>query len=354
MFALGPQAMLGPLGGTLADRYSRRFLMIASDALSALSVVVLMYLFLTDSVELWHVYAAMFVRSALQAFQIPAATASVAMLVPLSFLPRAAGLNQTLQSISFIVAAPLGALALSVAPVGWALSIDVVTALMGIVPLFIWAIPQGKRGDEKTSVQRELVDGLAFVWKHKGLRQLYLLLGVAVMVVVPSFTLVPLLVKTHFAGGVQDVALIEGMGGLGMALGGIIVALVAPRRQLTWTLIGFSLSCLTVAFTAMVPGDWFWAAVFFWGVSGVTYVLGNAPMMAMLQSTIPNHMQGRALALLNSVMALASPVGLAIATPIGEAIGVRSLLILVGLLSGAAMLVGFASQALKVLAPIQN
>jgi len=47
MAALLPQAVLGPFGGVLADRYNRRILMIAADSISALCMLVLIALFLT-------------------------------------------------------------------------------------------------------------------------------------------------------------------------------------------------------------------------------------------------------------------------------------------------------------------
>ncbi len=121
------QALLGPVGGTFADRYNRRMLMIVSNMVSAFCIVVLIALFLSGHIALWHIYTAMFVRSAATAFQLPAAAASEAMLVPQHFLPRAAGLNQTLMGIVTVAAAPLGALAIGVMPVGMALWIDVGT-----------------------------------------------------------------------------------------------------------------------------------------------------------------------------------------------------------------------------------
>ena len=78
MAALLPQALLGPLGGTLADRSSRRLLMTLADTVSALCMLVLIALFASGRVELWHVYTMMFVRSSMQAFQGPAAAASTA------------------------------------------------------------------------------------------------------------------------------------------------------------------------------------------------------------------------------------------------------------------------------------
>lgn len=350
MAALIPQAILGPLGGTFADRYSRRALMIGADLVSALCMVVLITLFARDAVQLWHVYTLMFVRSSMQAFQSPAASASTAMLVPTEFLPRAAGLNQTLFGVMTIAAAPLGALALGVMPLGAALSIDVVTAVLGIVPLLIYAIPQYEISlVDRQSVWTEFREGVDLVWGNTGLRHLYILMTITVLVLMPTFTMVPLFVKQHFQGGVGQVAWMEGLAGVGMILGGVLVAAVNPKRRLETTLWGFALCCLALAFTALAPSSLFWLAVIFWSVSGLAYSYGNAPMLAVLQTVIPNHLQGRALSLMSTLMGLAAPVGLAISAPLAEAIGVRWVFVTSGLLGAVVCLSGFCSQALRKL-----
>ncbi|RMM80713.1 MFS transporter [Pseudomonas coronafaciens] len=347
--ALLPQALISPLGGIFADRYSRRVLMIATDMISALCMSILIVLFLTERVELWHIYWMMFVRSAMQAFQTPAASASVAMLVPRSFLPRAAGLSQAMQGIILVAAAPLGALAISMIPLGWALSIDVVTALLGCLPLLRYRIPQASNSNRTglSTLRSEFRDGLHLIWSHPGLRRLYALMGVVVLVIMPSFTLVPLLVKEHFGGGAPHVAFIDAMAGAGMLVGGVVVALFAPRQPVTWILWGFATSCFALALTGLMPADRFNIAAVCWMVSGMSFILGDAPMTALLQSSIPNHLQGRGLSLLNMVMGLAAPLGLALTTPLGELIGVRWLFVVTGVLGGLICLMGFFSTAVR-------
>lgn len=348
LVALLPQALLGPLGGTLADRWSRRAIMIGADLVSAACMVVLIALFLSGSVELWHLYVMMFIRSAMQAFQQPAATASTAMLVPATFRGRAAGLNQSLTGIMTIAAAPLGALAISLMPIGYALAIDVATAALGIVPLLIFAIPQSRvSSDSGPSLWGEFREGLDLVWSNPGLRRMYGLLGAIILIVMPSFTLVPLLVKEHFGGAAPQVALIESIGGMGMVAGGLLVAAISPKRHVLWVLWGFAISCLSLALTALAPAQMFPVAVTMWAISGVTYIAGNAPFMALLQSIVPNHLQGRVLSLLATIMGLASPIGLAIATPLGEWIGVRWLFVTLGLLGAVVSLLGFVSPVLR-------
>jgi DHA3 family macrolide efflux protein-like MFS transporter len=350
MAALLPQAVLGPLGGTLADRYSRRLLMITADVVSALCMLVLIALFLSERIELWHLYTLMAVRSAMQAFQAPAAAASVAMLVPRGFVVRAAGLNQSLQSLTLVASAPLGALAIGAMPIGWALSIDVFTALLGIVPLLCFRIPQTASHETRRSgLWNEFREGLYLVWYTPGLRQLYLLLATVVLAIMPTFVLAPLLVKVHFGGGASQVALMEGFAGGGMLLGGMLMAAMAPRRLVRWTLAGFAVSCASIALTAMAPASLFGVAVAWWVMSGISFVAGDAPLTALLQTTIPNQLQGRVLALMTTVMALAAPVGLALAVPLGEWIGIRGMFVVAGVLGAAASLAGFLAPDLLAL-----
>lgn len=310
-------------------------------------MVLLIVLFLGGGIALWHIYLMMFARSAMQAFQMPAAAASVAMLVPASFLPRTAGLNQIMQSVTMIAPAPLGALAMGVMPLGWALAIDAVTALAGIVPLLVLRIPQSFAAPgQQAGLWSECRAGAAMIWSNPGLRRLYGLIGLMMLIIMPSLVLVALLVKQHFGGGAGQVALMEALSGVGLLGGGIVVAVLAPQRQVPWILWGFAATCLALALTGLTPGTMFYAALIAWTLCGLACAAGNASLMALLQAGVPNQMQGRAFSLLDAVIGLGAPVGLALGAPLGELIGIRALFVLVGVLGTLVCLAGFFSPAL--------
>jgi len=67
-----------------------------------------MFLFVLDVVQVWHIYAVMFVRSLAGAFHSNAMSASTSLMVPVEHLTRIQGLNQMLNGGLNIVAAPLG------------------------------------------------------------------------------------------------------------------------------------------------------------------------------------------------------------------------------------------------------
>jgi DHA3 family macrolide efflux protein-like MFS transporter len=322
--ALLPAAFFSPLGGAVADRFSRRWIMVLADAVTAACILIVIGLFIGGTIQVWHVYVLTFIRSSMQAFQQPAAISSTSNLVPEDWLNRVAGMNQALQGVMTIASAPLGALALAVMPMQNALMIDVVTALLGITPLFFMKIPQPRREDQATlrSVVMDIRQGAVYILHRRGL--------------------------VHFSGGVNDVALMEGLSGVGMILGGILVSFrpLAKKRTIA-TLVGYSLSCATIALTGWSPGNMFWLAVVWWSISGLMYSMGNAPMMALLQSVIPNELQGRVFSLLNVLTGLAGPIGLAFTGPLAERLGVQITFVLCGVLSTLICLAAITSRDLR-------
>src|SRR4030043_174967 len=142
LVGLLPQVILGPISGTLVDRWSRRLTMIVADGLIALATIVLAILFALGHVQIWQVYLLLFIRSVCGGFHWPAMQASTSLMVPKEHLARIQGLNQMLQGGMRIDSAPLGALLLVLLPMQGILAIDVFTAMLAVIPLFFFQVPQ--------------------------------------------------------------------------------------------------------------------------------------------------------------------------------------------------------------------
>jgi MFS transporter, DHA3 family, macrolide efflux protein len=353
--ALLPQALLGPLGGTLADRLPRRLIMLVADSITALCTVFLVLLFATNSAQLWHIYTLMFIRSSMQAFHFPAFSASTPNLVPVNWIPKIAGFNQTLGGIMNIAAPPLGAFALAWLPIQGALMIDVVTAVLGIAPLLFYAIPQPKETQNKTSsLWNDFKEGLHFVVRDQGLLSMYLLIALVVLLVMPAISLIPLLVTKHFSGGPNELALMRGFSGVGIIAGGLLVVVLPRQRAVMTTFLAYALSCGAIALTALAPGNALWLAVIWFTLCGLSLSVGNAKAFAILLTVVPNHVQGRALSLLNTIKGFSAPLGLLLAGPIGEAVGVRAIYLWGGALCALVCLLGLQLPALQRLEQMKS
>jgi DHA3 family macrolide efflux protein-like MFS transporter len=329
MMAVLPRVFISPIAGALVDRWNRRLVMMLADSLSAVAVVVLAVLFALDAVQLWHVYVVMFVRAACGAFHWPAMQASTTLMVPEQHLARVAGLNQALQGLGSIVAPPLGALLLQVLPMQGVLAVDVVTALLAISPLFFVHIPQPERTKAATQASRpsvvgDLREALRFLRDWPGI---LMIIAIAVLVnalIFPALSLQPLLVTEHFGGDVLQLAWLQSAFGVGMVAGGVTLGVWGgfKRRSLTG-LLALALNGIGLVVIGLAPADAFPVAVgamfFAWFMNPIA----NGALMAVLQVIVPPDMQGRVFTLLQSAAGAMIPLGLVIAGPLAEVLGVQ-------------------------------
>ena len=354
LFALLPQIVLGPFVGALVDRWNRRLIMILADGGIALATGVLIFLFATNRVQVWHVYVIMLIRSLGGAFHSPAMTASTSLMVPKSFLTRLAGFNQTLQGIIGIFAPPLGALLLGLLPMQGVLAVDIVTAALAIVPLLLFAIPNPPRQEaqangtvQKTSYWQDLVQGFQYVIKWPGLLGIILMAMLVNFLLVPASSLAPLVVTKIFNKGVVELGWTETIFGVGMISGGLLLgAWGGFKRKIVTTLVGILGISLGVILVGVAPGDQFFLLLAANFIIGVAQVLANGPLGAIFQTSVDHDMQGRVFSLIGAGATAMMPLSLLIAGPISDWLGLRVWYLIGGGLCILVTLVGFLTPAI--------
>jgi len=347
--AIIPQVVLAPFAGAFVDRWNRKRVMMVSDSLIAATVLVLAGLFVIDRVEVWYIYVVMLIRSTGAAFQWPAMQASTSMMVPREQLPRIAGLNQSLQGLVSIVAPPLGAVLLEMFPIEYVIAVDVLTAIMAVGPLVFIAVPQPERKDlSARGVLSDMREGFSWIWSKKSLVQIMMISLVINMVTNPAFSLLPLLVTDYFNGGAIELAWIQSANGLGMILGGLALGVWGGFKSKSKT----AFSAITVAGLGLLgfsqtPGSLLWLGICFVFIFGFMNSIGNSSFMTVLQTMIPHEMQGRVFTLVMATSIAVAPLGLTIAGPVAERLGVRSWFLVSGFVIVVGALFGLFSPGIK-------
>lgn len=324
-----PQVVLGPFAGVLVDRWSRRAVMIGSDALVALAALAVALLSAAGALAPWHIYVAMLVRSLGGAFHWPAMQASTSLMVPDEHLSRVAGFNQTLQGAMNIAAPAAGALLVGLLPLHGVLAIDIGTAILAILPVALVAIPrparQAEEGAGPAVLWRDMLAGLRYMWSWPGLCMVGGLAVVINMVLSPAFALMPILVTRHFGGGALQFGAMESAWGVGVVLGGLTLGVWGGfRRRMLTSLVGIiGLGVGTLA-VGLAPATVFALAVAGIFLAGFMSPIANGPLFAVMQARVAPEMQGRIFTLVNSMAAACTPLGLAVAGPVADAIGVQA------------------------------
>ena len=328
MATLLPGILIGPFAGALIDRLNRKWVLIASDALSALGALILVWLFFDQTIQPWHIYLINALRSLAGALQHPSVQSTTSLMVPKDQLVRVAGLNQALQGLTMVATAPLGAWLLAWLPIHSILMIDVVTALFAIGLLAVIAIPRPQLSETAAvtfyTVWQDMRAGWSFLRQRRGLLQVMGIATLLNLVLTPAFTLVPILVTAYFHKTEVELGWMNAAYGFGIIGGGAVLGSWGgfKRRILTSLLglAGLGVGSLLIGFTA--PNA-FALAIAGMALIGVMNTFANGPFFAILQSIVPAKMQGRVFTVLMSISMAATPVGLALAGPLADRLGVQ-------------------------------
>ena len=344
LVAFLPPALLGPLVGALVDRWRRRWIMVVADGSIALFTALLALLFWRGTVEVWHVYAILALRALGSAFHEPAMTASTTLMVPDEHLTRVAGLDQTRAGVTRMGGPVLGALLLAILPIQGVLGIDILTALLAIVPLLFIDVPQpasaaSQGGGMRRSVIRETAEGLRYIWSWRGLFTAIATGWLLGFFGRPRSAVIPLLVKEHFGGGPAEWAWFTITFNAGFVLGGILMSTWGGlKRRMANTVITLFVLGVTNLIRGVTPSGTYWLFLVATFALGVTAPMYYASWKAILQSAVPPEMQGRVFSTESSLGSLGGTLGLAILGPMADAIGAQTLFLLGG---AASLLVAF-------------
>lgn len=183
-FAIAPALVLMPLGGVLADRLSRKKIMIWTDMLGGISTVFMLVFLSTGKLQVWHIYIANALLATSEGFQYPAYLAATALLVPKENFSRANGMRDLAGSASRNFAPLIAAALLPLINVKGIMLIDLISFGFAVLTIGgVW-IPQPEKSIEGTASQSSLLKditfGFRFIWKRPsllGLQSFFLLLN---------------------------------------------------------------------------------------------------------------------------------------------------------------------------------
>jgi DHA3 family macrolide efflux protein-like MFS transporter len=207
--------------------------------------------------------------------------------------------------------------------------IDVGTATLAVLPLFFIPIPQPERIDEpsqpeKPSLFNDIGVALRYIRSWPGLVAILAMALFLNFLLVPTGALMPLLITEHFHKGAIELGLMESSQGIGLIAGGIILGIWGGfKRKITTSMMGIIGLGLGVMLAGLAPSNMFYMAIVGSVILGFMMPITNGPIGAILQSVIRRDMQGRVMSLVNSAATAISPLGLLLAGPLSDWLGIR-------------------------------
>lgn len=337
-----PQFFVSFLGGVWADRYDRKRLIIGADALIAMATLAMMLAmpFIREEADLLTALLVMsVVRSAGAGIQNPAVSAVIPQLVPEEQLMRWNGINAAMQSLVQFAAPAAAAVVLTTGTLRSALTIDILTAVLGIGALACLIIPKREAAEEPASVLEEMGGGIRYAYADRALRKMLTIYSWFIFLSVPAGYLAGLLVSRVYGDTYWYLTAVELVGFGGMTAGGILMSIWAGFRTRSRTLAA-GLALFGLMAVGMGVFRCFWLYLVFMALYGVALTAVQTTITTMLQEKTEKSMQGRVFGLMGALYSLCYPAGMMLFGPMADRMPLEGIMVL----SGAA-LIGLAVMA---------
>ncbi len=331
-----PGIFLAPFAGALVDRWNRKRVMMVADSAIALATVVLVFLFWSGMIQIWHIYVVAFLRGLGSTFHWPAMTASTTLMVPPKHFARVQGINQALNAVINIIAPPLGALLIGLWAMHQVLMLDVITAAIAVSTLALVHIPQPARADGAQPVTpalvlRDIREGYQYLARWRGAM---MLLGMALLLnflLTPAFVLAPLMITRIFHGGAWELGAMNSSLAVGMVVGGLALGVWGGfKSKMVTSTAGITVMGIGAVIVGLAPATMFLMMIAGMVIVGMANPIANGPLNAIMQERITPEMQGRVFSLIGAGANAISPLATIISGPVAEVLGLRSWYLLAG------------------------
>jgi MFS family permease len=349
VLALDSLAMLATLlwGGVLADRHSRRLLMISSDLARAVVAGVFFALDASGHLGLTSILVLAACFGAADGFFQPAFGGIVPLVVEAPLLASASSWIGIARQGSAVVgpAIAAGLYATTGPNVVWA--VEALSFLVSAGALWL-ARPRAIQPEPRLGVRRELAAGFRYVmsvpWIWTGIGAAMVILMVAMA---PYTALLPRIVRTHYHRGVGSYGLLFSVMAAGMVAGSLTWARWHPRRnRIVVCFAAFGINDIGIVVLALSP--WFPLAVAAATWRGFWVGIGISAWMTLISELVPEHLLSRVLSFDYFGSLGLTPVGFVLAGAIAGIVTPTAILAVGGAIGALLWFVPLASRKVRV------
>ncbi len=321
-FFVTPMLIISPVAGALVDRSNRKLMMMISDIASGLATLIVLVLYLSGGLEIWHLYLTNALMGLGQAFQWPAFSAAITTMMSKEHYGRANGLLSLAETGSGIFAPILAGAMLAYIHLGGVLVIDLICLGIALCALLIVRVPQPKAtavGEaSRGSLWSESIFGLRYILQRPSLLGLQLVFMFGNLADGIAFTLLAPMILARTGNDELILGSVYSIGSIGGVIGGLIMSVWGgTKHKVHGVLLGWFLSGLgSVALLGLGRGLVIWAVAMFIGNLIMPWL--NGSNQAIWQAKVAPDVQGRVFSIRRLIAWFSSPLAALVAGPLAD------------------------------------
>jgi MFS family permease len=290
-----PILLLTLIGGVVADRHDRRYVLLGSQLVQMATAFTLAALIYLNLVRIEYILLLSFGAGLGQAFGGPAYQALIPSLVAKKDLPNAIALNSIQFNLARIVGPLLAGATLAAFGSAACFGLNGLSFLVVILALLSMNIKHVKPSDPKPMMQ-ELKGGLRYAKGEPTIVALTILAALTTFLGLPLLTFLPVFARDIFHGDVNRFSHMMAFSGAGAVCGALVVAWLGRFKHMGRTLL-----VTQVAFGALITAFalsrilWLSNALLFF--SGAALLMTFSMTSSLVQLIVPDHLRGRVMSI---------------------------------------------------------
>jgi len=315
-----PIFLLAAFGGAVADKHSRRNILIATQAMAMVTASALAFLTLTNLIEVWHLFVLAAISGVINAFDIPARQSFVADMVSRDDLLNAVALNSSVFNSARIIGPAIAGILVAVVGEGWCFLSNAVSYIAVLAGLLAMHITPKIASLSKISAAEKIKEGFVFVAQTKPIRSLMLLLGLVSLMGMPYAVLMPIFAEEILQGGVRGLGILMGASGFGALIAALTLAARKNLKGLgRWVAVSSGVFGLFLILFSL--SRTFWMSAILLVPTGFSMMLQMASSNTLVQAMVPDHLRGRVMAVYSMMFMGMAPIGALFAGTIANYLG---------------------------------
>ena len=330
-----PIFLFSPLGGIVADQYSRHRVVIATQTASMLLALALASLTLTGTVRIWHIFVLAALLGVVNAFDIPARQSFIVDMVARADLMNAIALNSSMFNASRVVGPAIAGILVAVIGEGWCFFANGVSYIAVIVGLLLMRVEPHQRVTDGGSPLANIVEGFRFVIRNRPIHALLILLGIAAMTGMPFTVLMPVFADRILHGGPKALGWLTGCAGIGALAAALLLASRQTLKGLTvW--IAAASTAFGAGLIVFALSRTFWFSAVILVPVGFSLMLQMGSSNTLIQSMVPDHLRGRVMSVYSMMIMGMAPFGGLLAGIVADRLGAPTTVAIGGVICLAA------------------
>src|SRR6195952_4719567 len=326
-----PTIALGPIGGLIADRYSKRRILLLTQSVMGLCAPTLAVLVLGGSVQIWQIYLLATILGMVTAVDNPTRQSFANELVGSALLRNAISLNSAAFQLGALIGPAVSGLLIGAVGIGWAFVVNAVSFLGSLVALVSIRTSRLMSVRRTPSAPGQVRAAGAYLMSRPEMRYPALLAGVFTLFTMSFPVTMASFSHTVFHAGPAGFAVLTSM----LAAGSVVGSLLAARHGAFRLrgLIALAAGLAGAQILASLAPSLLSLGIVSSGL-GVCVVLFGISANATVQLASPDHIRGRVLGLYLMVVLGSGCIGGPVVGAIDEHLGPRAGLLLGGLIPG--------------------